>query len=240
MKHFYLFLLAAALLFLTGCHQKQNDEKIKIYGWNILTDHMGTALETIEASKNYEVNQLQLSHEICHNLKDVKRQWNRNIVNNLTQPAHNAGIPEVLIWDHALYNLSYYPDRFKKNGQINLDDPEFWGWLKDDYRKMLDKIPEINGIVLTLTETRNRVEDQYSEQWKAPAEKMAAFVDSVAAVVVTERGMKLYLRRLTSGKTERNKLSECFRLITCREITVMEKEAPHEFIITHPVADWIQ
>jgi hypothetical protein len=64
MKYFYLFLLAAALHFFTGCHQKQNDEKIKIHGWNILTDHMGTALETIEASKNYKVNQLQLSHEI--------------------------------------------------------------------------------------------------------------------------------------------------------------------------------
>lgn len=240
MKYFYLFFMVAALPFLTGCHQKQNDENIKIYGWNILTDHMGTALETIEASKNYKVNQLQLSHEICHNLKDVKRQWNRNIVNNLTQYAHKAGISEVFVWDHALYNLSYYPERFKKNGQINLDDPGFWEWLKDDYRKMLDKIPEVNGIVLTLTETGNRVEDQYSEKWKAPAEKMAAFVDSVAAVVVTERGIKLYLRRLTSDKTERDKLSECFRLITCREITVMEKEAPHEFIINHPVADWIQ
>ena len=240
MKYFYLFLLAAALHFFTGCHQKQNDEKIKIHGWNILTDHMGTALETIEASKNYKVNQLQLSHEICHHLKDVKHQWNRNIINNLTQHAHEAGIPEVIVWDHTLYNLSYYPERFKKNGLINLDDPGFWEWFKDDYRKMLDKIPDVNGIVLTLTKNGNRVEDQYSEILTTPAEKMAALVDSVAAVVVAEREMKLYLRSLTFNKTERNILTECFHLITCPEITVMEKEVSPDFLITHPVTDWIQ
>jgi hypothetical protein len=240
MKYTGLVLLAAMFLSFSGCRHKNNKNKIQIYGWNILTDHMETALKTIEASKNYEVNQLQLSHEICHDLRDIKHQWNRNIVNNLTRIAHEAGITEVLVWDHALYNLGYYPDRFKLNGLINLDDPGFWEWFKDDYRKMLDKIPEVNGIVLTFIETGARVENQFSEIHKTPQEKLAALVDSVASVVVNERKMKLYIRSFMYNKTELNQLLECFRLIKCPKIIVMEKEVPHDFFVTHPVSTWIQ
>ncbi|MCD6355079.1 MAG: hypothetical protein J7L95_05975, partial [Prolixibacteraceae bacterium] len=209
---------------------------------NILSDHLPTALKTLKATKNYHVNQLQLSHKICHNLKDVKYQWNRNIVNILTKKAHETGIPEVVVWDHALYELEYYPDRFKlKNtGLINLDDPKFWKWLKADYRKMLDKIPEVDGIVLTFIETGARVEKQYSEKLKTPQEKLAALVDSVASVVVTERKLKLYIRSFMYNRNELGNLMRCFKLIKCPDIVVMAKETPHDFFITHPVSRWIQ
>ena len=106
-------------LLFSGC--KENEDQIRIYGWNILTNHTPTALKTLHAAKNYQVNHLQLSHDICHDLKDIKHQWNRNIVNMLTKKAHEAGIPEVVVWDHALYDLDYYPDRFKEeeSGLIN-------------------------------------------------------------------------------------------------------------------------
>jgi hypothetical protein len=214
-------IIVVLLFFGQSCeHQNQNEEKIKIRGWNILTDHTTTALKTIEVSKNYEVNHLQLSHEICHDLKDVKHQWNRNIVNNLTTKAHKAGIPEVVGWDHALYNLDYYPDRFKikESGLLNLDNPEFWLWFKTDYRKMLDKIPEVNGIVLTFIETGARVENQHSEILKTPQEKLAALVDSVASVIVNERNLKLYIRSFMYNRDELKNLMQCFGLIKCPTI----------------------
>ena len=243
MKKILLPLIALILLIITACSDKKiPEDKIRIYGWNILTDHTPTALRTLEATKNYHVNHLQLSHQICHNLKDVKLQWNRNIVNNLTEHAHELGIPEVVVWDHALYNLDYYPDRFKMkdSGLLNLDDPNFWEWFKADYRKMLDKIPEVNGIVLTFIETGARVENQYSEILKTPQEKLAALVDSVASVIVTERHLKLYLRSFMYNKNELNNLMQCFSLIKCPDIVVMAKETPHDFFVTHPVSWWIQ
>ena len=236
-------IIVVLLFFGQSCeHQNQNEEKIKIRGWNILTDHTTTALKTIEVSKNYEVNHLQLSHEICHDLKDVKHQWNRNIVNNLTTKAHKAGIPEVVVWDHALYNLDYYPDRFKikESGLLNLDNPEFWLWFKTDYRKMLDKIPEVNGIVLTFIETGARVENQHSEILKTPQEKLASLVDSVASVIVNERNLKLYIRSFMYNRDELKNLMQCFGLIKCPDIVVMAKETPHDFFVTHPVSWWIE
>lgn len=64
-------------------------------------------------------------------------------VNYLGEIAHRQGIEEVTIWDHALYKLDYYPDEFKTgpNGLIDLDNPGFWSWIKDDYREMLDRAP---------------------------------------------------------------------------------------------------
>lgn len=243
MKNTSLLIIMVVLLFSLSCvNQERIEEKIKIQGWNILTDHTPTAERTIEASKNYKVNHLQLSHEICHDLKDVKHQWNRNIVNSLTKKAHEAGIAEVVVWDHALYKLDYYPNRFKikETGKLNLDNPGFWKWFKADYRKMLDKIPEVNGIVLTFIETGARVENQHSEILQTPQEKLAALVDSVASIVVDERNLKLYIRSFMYNRSELNNLMQCFELIKCPDIVVMAKETPHDFFITHPVSWWIQ
>lgn len=240
MRKIIPFICVLFLLLFSGC--KENKDQIRIYGWNILTDHTPTAQKTLKAAKKYQVNHLQLSHDICHDLKDVKHQWNRNIVNMLTKKAHEAGIPEVVVWDHALYDLDYYPDRFKEkeSGLINLDDPEFWKWVKDDYRKMLDKVPEINGIVLTFIETGARVENQHSEILKTPQEKLAALVDSIASVIIDERNLKLYIRSFMYNRSELNNLLNCFNLIKHKEIVVMAKETPHDFFVTHPVSSWIQ
>ncbi len=241
MNRSYILLLCLVVL-LGACRSRHQSEKIKIKGWNILSDHTPTELQTLEASAAYQINHLQLSHQICHDLKDIKNQWNRNIVNNLTRKAHDMGIEEVVVWDHALYNLDYYPDRYKVNdsSQINLDDPKFWRWFKADYRKMLDKVPEINGIVLTFIETGARVENQYSEILQSPEEKLAALVDSVASVVVKERNLKLYIRSFMYNRSELSNLMNCFDLIKTPDIVVMAKEAPHDFFVTHPVAKWVK
>jgi hypothetical protein len=160
----------------------------------------------------------------------------------VAEKAHEEGIQEVVVWDHALYNLSYYPDRFKQkdSGLINLDNADFWKWFKNDYRKMLDLVPEVDGIVLTFIETDAHVENQYSEILQTPQEKLAALVDSVASVIVKERNMKLYIRSFMYNKKELDNLMKCFSLIKCEDIVVMAKETPHDFFITHPTSWWIE
>ena len=43
-----------------------------VRGWIILSDNMERAIRTIKTAKEYNINQLQLSHEIIHDLKDIK------------------------------------------------------------------------------------------------------------------------------------------------------------------------
>lgn len=54
-----------------------------------------------------------------------------------------------MLWDHSLYDIDYYPERFRTGpgGTIDLDNTEFWEWLKDDYRQMLDRVSEADGLV---------------------------------------------------------------------------------------------
>ena len=69
-----------------------------IKGWIILSDNMDNAITTIKAAKGYKINHLQLSHQIIHNLMEVKNESVRNQVRNLTRLAHQEGIGEVLVW----------------------------------------------------------------------------------------------------------------------------------------------
>lgn len=106
-------------------------EDVSIKGWIILSDNMDNAIATIKAAKGYKINHLQLSHQIIHNLMEVKNESVRNLVRNLTRLAHQEGIGEVLVWDHSFYALDYYPAQFKTgpHGTLNMDDPAFGSGL---------------------------------------------------------------------------------------------------------------
>ena len=211
-------------------------EDVPIKGWIILSDNMDNAITTIKAAKDYKINHLQLSHQIIHNLMEVKSESVRNQVRDLTRLAHQEGIEEVLVWDHSFYALDYYPAQFKTGprGTLNMDNPAFWEWFKQDYRGMLDLIPEIDGLVLTFIETGTYAEKQYSNRLKTNEEKLAAVVDAVADVVINERGKKLYIRTFAYSKEEYANTVGCINHIKNDKVILMMKETPHDFFLTHP------
>ncbi len=209
----------------------------EVRGWNILSRNEPNALRVIEAASTYDINHLQLSHQIVMDLRHVRDTARQGLARRLTRKAHEEGIEEVVVWDHALYNLNYYPDEFKTgpDSTINLDNPEFWEWFREDYRDMLDRVPEIDGIVLTFIETGAHVEDQYSEQMPTEQEKLARLVDEVASVIMDEYQKSLYIRTFIYTQEELDAILKCLNLIEHDDITVMMKEVPHDFFLTHPV-----
>ncbi len=231
--------LILIIFFFFAC-KKEEKKELEIFGWNILTDNTPTALRTLEATKNYQVNQIQLSQEICHELRDIKNQWNRNIVNNLTKKAHEEGIDEVLVWDHALYYLKYYPSRYKIDGKINLDNPDFWEWLIHDYEKMLDEIPEVDGIVLTLNDSETNVVDQYSEFLNTPRQRLAAFVDSLANFIVEKRKLSLYIRYPVYSQEDVDELLSFLKIIKNREIKFQVQGIPDDYLIRPHFYKWVE
>lgn len=208
----------------------------RVRGWTLLSDDEDKAMIAIERAADYQVNHLQLSHRIVHDLNELDDPDTRAQVNRLTDAAHKAGIDEVVLWDHALYPLDYYPGRFRTGpgGTIDLDNPDFWKWLKADYRRLLDKVPAIDGLVLTFIETGARVEEQYSEELTTDAARLAAVVNAVADVVIGERGLALYARSFSYTRTEFANVLEAVSLFERPEVRLMMKEAPHDFFIPHP------
>lgn len=213
-----------------------NVEGKNVNGWILLSDHMEYATRTIKAAKEYGVNQLQLSHNIIHNLKEIRDEQVCSKVNTLIGQAHREGINEVLLWDHCLYSLDYYPDRFKikESGLLDFDNPAFWSWLKEDYRQMLHQVEKADGLILTFIETGAYAEKQHSDKMKTAAEKLAAVVNAVADVVMGEFHKKLYIRTFAYSEHEYQNILGCINLIHRDDIILMMKETPHDFFLTHP------
>lgn len=231
MKKTILILL---LLPVTFCLSGQSG--VQIRGWNILSDYPEDDIVTINAAASYNINHLQLSHDLVMDLQEIRDPDRQKLVNELISKAHSVGISEVVVWDHALYNLRYYPDAYKTgpDGTINLDNPKFWEWFRQDYRDMLKLVPEVDGIVLTFIETGARAENQYSENLSSGAEKLAAVVDAVADVVCVELGKKLYIRTFAYTDAEYQNTIGCISHIRNRDVILMMKETPHDFFLTHP------
>jgi hypothetical protein len=207
-----------------------------VRGWTILSRSEPDALATIAAAPRYGINHLELSHEIVHDLREIKDDQKRALVNRLTDAAHAAGISEVVLWDHAFYGLNYYPAEFRTGpgGTIDLDNPKFWEWFKADYRAMLDRVPNADGLVLTFIETGARAERQFSKKFTTDQQKLAAVVDAVADVVVGERKLNLYARTFSYTHAEYAAIVGAINLFTHPEIRLMMKETPHDFFLTHP------
>ncbi len=207
-----------------------------IRGWNILTDIEEEGMAIVEKLPEYDVNHLQLSHHIIMDLRHARDERRRALAQKLTAEAKKRGVPEVVVWDHALYYKAYYPARFRTgpDSTINLDNPEFWEWFKADYREMLALLPEIDGLALTFIETGAHAEDQYSEKLTTPARKLAAVLNAVAEVVVEEQGLKLYARTFAYNDEEYENIISCLQYVDNQDIILMIKETPHDFFIPHP------
>lgn len=208
----------------------------QIRGWNILSDDLEMAKKTIYAAKKYRVNHLQLSHHLVHNLKEVSDPSKLSKINYLTELAHDEGISKVYVWDHALYEKKYYPRRFFKDGgdKLNLDNEKLWKWIKNDYKKNLEKINKIDGIVLTFIETGLRIENQYSELYPTPSQKFKKLLKELNEIIFDSFGLDLVLRTFSYNKREIDNIVKVVNDIEGSNIYIMIKESNHDFFITHP------
>src|SRR4051812_1495723 len=71
-----------------------------IQGWGLLSNDEESDLEVIKAAKAYNINHLQLSNQIMMDLQEMRIPAKRELTTKLINAAHQAGIKEVVAWDH--------------------------------------------------------------------------------------------------------------------------------------------
>ena len=240
LKGAYISIFILLVFVVIGCEKKMGPRPLTrdevVQGWMILSDSWEDGQVVIEATPDYNINHLQISHHVIHDLRHVRDPERLELATKMTDLAHEVGIQEVAFWDRNLYPLEYYPEEFKTGpgGTIDLDNPAFWEWLKADYREMLELAPDIQALMLTFIETGARVEDQHSVTLKTNAKKLAAVVNAVSSVVIGEYGMNLYARTFAYTQEEFDNILGAIELFEYPEIRLMMKEMPHDFYLTHP------
>jgi hypothetical protein len=231
-------LLLAALLIIgpAGVNAEPLGPNTPVRGWTILSNSEPDAMAVIAAAKRYNINHLELSHDIVMDLREIRDAKRQALVNRLVDAAHESGIQQVLLWDHALYDLHYYPDEFRTGpgGTLDLDNPRFWEWFKADYRALLDRSPRADGVVLTFIETGARVERQQSAKLPTAQDKLAAVVNAVADIVIGERKLTLYARTFSYTHEEYRNIAGAIAKFARPEVRLAMKEVPHDFFLTHP------
>jgi len=250
--------LLLSLLFLSCKDEVQ--PKYTYRGWNFLSNNKELNLEKFDSAAAWGINHLELSHyQLCHDLKDLRDNKRREDVNFFITEAHKRGIKNVYIWDHAFYDMSYYPDQFKVDSkgeidfkhhtthflggmekQLDLDNPSFWQWVYNDYDSLLALAPEIDGIVLTFIETGSYVIYQHSLINKLPEEKIAMLVDSLSNYFINKKGLDVIIRTFIYNQFEKQSILNSLKLINNKNIKVMAKMVPHDWFLTYPYEDYIE
>lgn len=254
-----LIIIAMYLILMSCSEQRKTESKYTYRGWNFLSNNKELNLEKLDSAAAWGVNHIELTHyQLCHDLKDMKDEKRRADVNYFTEEAHKRGIENVYVWDHAFYNMDYYPDRFKLEAkseqnfahhatkftggmhqQLNLDDPEFWQWVYSDYDTLLSYVPDIDGIVLTFIETGSYVIYQHSDKAPTHADKIAMLVDSLANYFINDKGLGLTVRTFIYNQFEKESVLNGIKKIKNKDIKVMMKMVPHDWFLTYPYQDYV-
>jgi hypothetical protein len=230
-------LLTCFFSFFVGVQGAPLPEGEPVRAWMLLSGSEPDDLAVITAAPQYKINTLLLSHaQLLNSLNDLRDRNRRDLINRLIDAAHEHGISDVLLWEHSLYSLRYYPPEFRTGpgGTIDLDNPAFWEWFKADYRKNLQRVPHANGLVLTFVETGARIEQQYSQKLKTNQEKLAKLVDTIAEVVIDEKHLKLYARTFGHRAKDYENIIGAVKLFKNSKTRLIMKEVPHDFFLTHP------
>ena len=239
--------------------EKQNQAKTyPLRGWNILSSHKENGLRTLDSAQAYGVNYVELSHyQLIHDLKDLRDDKKRADANFFVDEIQKRGM-KAFFWDHAFYAMDYYPDEFKVEAQgdqnlahhtkkfeggieqqLDLDNPEFWNWVYQDYDSLLALSPKLDGITLTFIETGSYVIYQHSDVLKTPGQKLAALVDSLGNYFIDKKGLDLHIRTFIYNQFEKASILEALKLIQNKDIKVMIKMVPHDWFMTYPYQDFV-
>ena len=85
-----ILLLLLALFTTVPAGADPLDAKTPVRGWTILSNSEPDAMAVIAAARAYNINHLELSHDIVHDLREIRDAKRQALVNRLVDAAHKV------------------------------------------------------------------------------------------------------------------------------------------------------
>lgn len=202
------------------------EEEFDIRAWVLLDYNMPYLREIIPVAAKEGINHIQLCHRIGMQLAEYEEPERNRDIRELIDLMHEHGI-KAYVWTHELDDV---PERFTEGGKVAAHGEEFWRWMGSRYEKLLELLPEVDGVVVTLTETRVPIDDD--NLVISPLDPSERFVRMAKEIynVMHPRGKDVILRTFTWIPEDYDWMLDAFR------------EIPEEIIIMSKVnwGDWYQ
>ncbi|HWC59914.1 MAG TPA: hypothetical protein VHC44_09500, partial [Verrucomicrobiae bacterium] len=246
-------LLALLFLFVTGVVRA--DSPFTMNGWQFHDYDLPKLEEAVNRAPDYGVNFFIFSHNFFRSVEgflastddaDPKNPpaWVKDLhtpeyfriiphwqsdLRHIGDLATARGIPYYL-WVHEFDDV---PNRFLKNGKVDMDDPGLFPYLEQRYERLLQAVPGTAGFVLTLHESDFKVfrDSDVSSRDDVPTRiyRVALFLDDL----LKRHHKQLILRNFFYEPSE----MEYFKQAVARlpdDIIIMSKDTTHEFQPFYP------
>jgi hypothetical protein len=182
------------------------------------------------------MNRIQLSHNI---VMDAEELWEKEgheerleVVRKAIALAHEHGL-KVDMWTHE---VSGVPEEYlAEDGRCVLNE-DLWEWLGEKYEHLFDLVPELDGLVLTFSETDYAVYQNDKVISDEPEMKRIARMADAIYDVCLKRGKILMIRTFVHRPTELDWIGQAMQSIAesiedQSQLVVMSKCVPHDW---HP------
>ncbi|MBE7560198.1 acetylxylan esterase [bacterium] len=152
-------------------------------GWSTLHGDLDYLADFVARAKAAGMNRVQLCHGVVRPrveemLGGPRADEITHRVNTVTRMAHEAGL-RVDMW---VNELSEAPEEFRDGRRVKLTQA-YYQWLEEKYDRVFEKVPAIDGLVVTAWECVYPVIlDSHVVSDKPPAERVAELARTFARI----------------------------------------------------------
>lgn len=216
---------------------KADHPVFEIRGWDIERFDPDYVFDMIRRAHDAGMNTISFSHEIVMNAEEILWDWHRyQHLKRFCDACHDLGM-QVYLWNHQINNP---PERYivpagpeSPRDRLMLDDQGLWDWLEDRYRRVLKRVPNFDGIILSLTESQFQVHrDNVTISDMPRHERMARLINAVHAGL-SEAGKRVIVRDFLRTPEEMDAFTRALELVP-DDVWVFTKCVPNDWQYCYP------
>ena len=209
----------------------------EVKGWDIERFEPDYVFDMIRRAHEAGMNTISFSHEIVMNAEEILWDWHRyQHLKRFCSACHDFGM-KVYFWNHQLVNppedyivRSETPEEPDK---LRLDEPGLWAWLTDRYERVVERVPNFDGIILSLTESRFQVHRDNVAITRMPQHKRMAKVINAVYAGLEPHGKQLLVRDFLRSPEEMHSFVKALKLVP-DEVGVFTKCVPNDWQYCYP------